>query len=104
MSRIDEALRKIAGGTAAEPKSPSSFLKRFAVEKAPKADEDRVSQFAGGGTYFPEEARPAAVPKPAARSVTNPGASAPFMAPVPVSTLPPSAIAPSTVPPKTLTE
>jgi hypothetical protein len=94
MSRIDEALKRIAGGPASEPKNPTSFLKRFAAEKAPKIDEERVSQFTGAGTYFPEEARPAPVAKAAARSATTAGAPAPFNSPAPSSVVPASAAPP----------
>jgi hypothetical protein len=92
MSRIDEALRRITGGPAAESRSSSLFLKRFAAEKAPKTEDDRVSTFVAGGAYFPEEARSERVPTAPARVSTTAAAS-----PQPLQISPSPAIV---VPPK----
>jgi uncharacterized protein involved in exopolysaccharide biosynthesis len=75
MSRIDEALRRVAGIAAPEPRSTSSFLTRFAVEDAGKNEPERVSTFNGSAPHFPEETRSAAAPKAAARTATATTAS-----------------------------
>jgi hypothetical protein len=57
MSRIDEAWKRMTGA-AAEPHAPS-VLERFAVEKAPRLDESKVSNFVSPGPR-PVEGRPPA--------------------------------------------
>jgi hypothetical protein len=52
MSRIDEALRRLTGGAAAESRSGS--LKPFPIEKTVHHEEARVSQFVPGPQLPPE--------------------------------------------------
>lgn len=69
MSRIDDALKRLAGGLV-EPR-PISSLDRYAPEeKGLKPDEHRVSSFAPAGPIPVEGRPPMAAPKPPAPAAT----------------------------------